>query len=499
MSLFDSLNIGRVALLTQQRAIQTTGRNIANVNTPGYARQRPIFAPIPAVFGGDGLPRGGGVELVEVERVVDLSLEAQLQREQSQLSFDTAFESGLSRIEGALDEIAGTGLTSRLDRFFKTLGDVANDPSDLTTREAAVQAADELVSQIRATDLRLEQLEVDLNGQLDRTTQEINEIATEVAQLNQRIREQEFGASGTSELRDRRTFLLGQLGEKIGFTSFERADGTAAVFIGGGFVLVDGEVSARLEVDTTQPTPLADPTFFNIYHVIGGTRSGPITPRLSGGELGATLELRDDRVQFYRQQVDRIAFSIADRFNTVHAAGRGLIDDNARNLFVDRLTATAGTPPGTALASVAGAAGLIAVNPDLLIDSRHLAAGLPATGPAQPGDNANALALAGLQTQASAVFDIGDPVVGPATGAVQTLNQFLASTASSLGAEIAGVRSSVASGELSVAELNSRREAFSGVSIDEEVTQLVKFQRGFEASARLLSTVDELLERLLSI
>ena len=171
MSLFDSLNIGRVALLTQQRAIQTTGRNIANVNTPGYARQRPIFAPIPAVFGGDGLPRGGGVELVEVERVVDLSLEAQLQREQSQLSFDTTFESGLSRIEGALDEIAGTGLTSRLDRFFKTLGDVANDPSDLTTREAAVQAADELVSQIRATDLRLEQLEVDLNGQLDRITQ----------------------------------------------------------------------------------------------------------------------------------------------------------------------------------------------------------------------------------------------------------------------------------------------------------------------------------------
>jgi flagellar hook-associated protein 1 len=499
MSLFDSLNIARTALLTSQRAIQTTGRNIANANTPGYARQRPIFAPIPSVFGGDGLPRGGGVELREVERVVDLNIEAQLQREQSQLSFDTAIEGGLARLEGALDELSDTGFSNRLDGFFNALNDVANDPSDLTTRETAIQRADELASQLRATDLRLEQLETDLNGQLSRTTDEINEIASEVAGLNQRIREQEFGSSGTSELRDRRTFLLSQLGEKIDFTTFEREDGTAAVFIGGGFVLIDGEVSARLETDTTQPTPLADPTFFNIYHVISGTRSGPITSRISGGELGATLELRDDRVQFYRQQVDRLAFTIASRFNTVHAAGRGLIDGSSRNLFVDRLTAVAGTPPGTALASVAGAAGLIAVNADLVLDSRHFAAGTPTAGAAQPGDNRNALALAGLQNTASAVFQIGDPAAGPATGAVQTLNQFVASTASTLGAELSGIRSSIASGELAVAELSGRRESLSGVSIDEEVTQLVRFQRGFEASARLLSTVDELLERLLAI
>jgi flagellar hook-associated protein 1 len=499
MSLFDSLNIARTGLLTQQRAIQTTGRNIANVNTPGYARQRPIFAPIPAVFGGDGLPRGGGVELVEIERVVDLNLEAQLQREQSRLSFDTSLEGGLARIEGTLDELSDAGLSTRLDSFFKALSDVANDPADLTTREAFIQNADSLASQIRATDLRFEQLETDLNTQLGRTAQEINEIAAEVASLNQRIREQEFGTAGTSELRDRRTFLLNELGQKVDFTTFEREDGTAAVFVGGGFVLVDGETSARLEVDTAQPTPLADPTFFNLFHVIGGTRSGPITSRISGGELGATLELRDDRVQFYRQQVDRLAFTLASRVNTVHAAGRGLVDASSRNLFVDRLTAVAGTPPGTALASVQGAASRIAVNADLLLDGRNLAAGTPTAGPALPGDNRNALALASIQTQASAFFDIGDPAAGPATGAVQTLNQFVASTASALGAELAGVRSSIASGDLAVAELSSRREALSGVSIDEEVTQLVRFQRGFEASARLLSTVDELLDRLLSI
>jgi flagellar hook-associated protein 1 len=499
MSLFDSLNIARTGLLTQQRAIQTTGRNIANVNTPGYARQRPIFAPIPAVFGGDGLPRGGGVELVEIERVVDLNIEAQLQREQSRLAFDNTFEGGLARIEGTLDELSDAGLTTRLDSFFKALSDIANDPSDLTAREAFVQSADSLASQIRATDLRFEQLESDLNAQLSRTADEINQIAAEIASLNQRIREQEFNASGTSELRDRRTFLLNQLGEKVDFTSFEREDGTAAVFIGGGFVLVDGETSARLEVDTTQPTPLADPTFFNIYHVIGGTRSGPITSRISGGELGATLDLRDDRVQFYRQQVDRLAFSLSSQVNTVHAAGRGLVDASSRNLFVDRLTAVAGTPPGTALASVQGAASRIAVNADLLLDVRHVAAGTPAAGAAQPGDNRNALALASLQSQPSAIFDIGDPAAGPATGAVLTLNQFLASTASALGSELASVRSSINSGELSVAEISGRREALSGVSIDEEVTQLVKFQRGFEASARLLSTVDELLDRLLSI
>src|SRR5262245_2960087 len=150
MSLFDSLNIARTGLLSQQRAIQTTGRNIANVNTPGYARQRPIFSPIPAVFGGDGLPRGGGVQLLEVERVVDLNIEAQLQREQSQLAFSNSLEGGLSRIEGTLDELSDAGLSTRLDSFFKSLSDVANDPSDLTTREAFVQNADSLAGQIRA-------------------------------------------------------------------------------------------------------------------------------------------------------------------------------------------------------------------------------------------------------------------------------------------------------------------------------------------------------------
>src|SRR5262245_54724637 len=173
MSLFDSLNIARTGLLSQQRALQTTGRNIANVNTPGYARQRPIFAPIPAVFGGDGLPRGGGVELREVERVVVLNIEAPLQREQSQLSFDNTHDGGRSRIVGTFVDNSDAGRRKRLDAFFKSLGDVANDPSDVTTREAFVQSADSLASQIRATDLRFEQQETDLNTQIGRTTEDI--------------------------------------------------------------------------------------------------------------------------------------------------------------------------------------------------------------------------------------------------------------------------------------------------------------------------------------
>ncbi len=498
MSIFAATHIARAGLLAHQRAIQVTGRNVANISTEGYSRQRPVFTPIASVFEADGFPQGGGSRVLRVDRLVDQSIQSQLERERSQKSYNETFEIGIRRVEGILDELGDTGLSASLDQFFGALNDLANGPADFATRETVVLFGQNLVGQLQAADIRLEQLENDTNAEIARTVEEVNEITLELASINRQIRDREFGVDGSSELRDRRNILLEELGERIDFTSFERDDGSLAVFIGGGALLLDGDARSTLTT-ATDPGTLPKPDSLHIYTELNGNRTGPFTQTITGGRIGALLDLRDDRILSYRQNVDEFAFTLADRVNTTHLLGRGTVDANARNFFVDRNLAVAGTPPGTALSQVDGAASSIGINPDLLNEARHVAAGLPAAGAAAEGDNTNALALASLQSTAAAFFQVGDdPVVG-ATGSVLTLNQFLSAQAGSLGAELRGLQTRIQADELSIRELEDRRSSVSGVNLDEEVANLVRFQRGFEASARLLQTVDELLERLLSI
>lgn len=499
MGISDTLSIARTGLQAHQSALQTVARNVANASDPSYSRQRAVFSPIGSVLLPGGVAQGGGTRIVDIERTVDQALQDQLARERSRLAFSTTEEAGLSRVEDILQPLGGGSLADATNAFFRSLGDLATDPSSATARTATVQSAEALASQIGSADLRFEQLETDLNESVTRTVAEINSIAEEIVGLNVEIRSREFVSESSSELRDRRDALLEELGEKIDFTSFERPDGALSIFVAGGFLLIDADARAELQTSTAQPTALADPSFVNVFQVLNGNVAGPITSRITGGELGALLSLRDDGIQTLRQQLDRFAFSLADRINTVHAAGRGVVDASSRNLFVDRALATLGAPPGTALSSVAGAAQRIGINPDLLANAQHLAAGTPAAGAAAVGDNRNALALAAVQTQSAAVFEIGDPAGGPATGTSQTLTAFLAGVTGSLGADLRQVRQRVQTAELLVDELQRRRSSVSGVSLDEEVANLIRFQRGFEANARVLTTIDQLLQSLLSI
>jgi flagellar hook-associated protein 1 len=499
MSIFGTLSLGKQALLAHQRAIQVASRNISNANTPGYSRQRAIFEPEPTVPVAGGVSTGGGVSLDRVQRIVDLGIEAQLQREKQNGALFTDLQAGLERVENVFGDLNGAGLDNALSGFFNAVNGFAAEPNDASSRETLLRSAENLVRQIGTADTRLSEIQRDANEKIPADIDEINGLAQNIAQINGQIVEREFGTNGGfSELRDERQVLLQQLGEKIDVTSFEREDGSLAVFAAGGFALVDGSVAGGLTTSTNQPTPLGDPTFVNVFHTLNGSVNGPITSRITGGSLAATISLRDDRVPFYREQLDSFAFSLAERVNSVHLAGRGLEDDSARNLFVDSAAAGA-NPPGPTLTSVLGAARRITLNPDIVANSRHLAAGQPAAGAASAGDNSNALALAEVREQQSAFFVVGDPVTGPATGSTQTLSSFFSKVAGTLGSELGSVKRSAAQSELVTSELEDRRGQISGVSLDEEVADLIRFQRGFEASARIIRVADELLQQLLAI
>jgi flagellar hook-associated protein 1 FlgK len=507
MSIFGTLGIGKLGLLAQQRAIQVTSNNIANVNTPGYTRQRPVFVPLAPNSAPLDFPSGAGVDVPRAQRLVDEAVDAQLQRERSAQGFDVEREAGLARVESAFQELGGSGISAALTQLFGAFSELAASPADSTARQQVVQSAVSLVNLIREADQRLAQLQADANARIVQGVREINDIAADIAELNAQIFAKEATGEGVvaSALRDARGQLLEQLAERIDFTSFERSDGQIAVFVGGGFLLVDSEQAAQLEA---RPGAPGGAGFVDVYQNMGGSQNGPITGRISSGTLGAAIDLRDAALPSYRQALDELAFTLADRVNALHypqpapalpAGAFGLVDDQQRRFFID--ASQPAVPQGAALAQVAGAAGNLAIHPDLLADARHVAAGGASLGAGQgaaPGDGRVAAALGELAVAVAPFYATGDAAGAPSAPAA-SLGDFFDDLSGRLGAELLSTRRALAQEELIVAQLEERRGALSGVSLDEEVANLVRFERAYQASARVIQTADNLLGMLLEI
>jgi flagellar hook-associated protein 1 FlgK len=478
VSIFGVFNTGREGLLAQQRAIGVTSNNIANVNTPGYTRQRPVFVPTSPGFGPDGLPLGGGVHIDDVQRVADAALDAQLLRERQDLAYDEQYHSGLSRIEGVFEELGDTGISFALREFFQSLQDLSANPSGTTERQSVIETALTLTERIRENDQRLTQLQNEANLNIETLTGEVNEISREIASLNEQIRVAEVGGSTASALRDSREEALRELAERIDFTSFEREDGQIAVFVAGGFLLADGGTAGQLELRTRGAG--SNPEFYEIYQNVGGAVAGPITSQITSGEIGALLQLRDSTAPAVRDQLDEFAYTLATEFNALHDDGYGLVDNTQRNFF-------------DPLAGVTGAAAQMTLSATILGEPRHIAAAGAEDGvgnPGAPGDNTNALNMMALETT---------PVVFPVSGQTRTIPEFYDGIVGTIGAETQSTKRAAEKQGLVVSELEARRAVISGVSLDEEVTNLMRYERAYQASARVISAVDGLLDMLLAM
>lgn len=496
MSIFDALNVGKLGLLTSQRAVSVVANNVANASTPGYTRQRANLEPLRQTLGAGGVAQGGGVIVGEVQRLVDQALLHQLQAETQRQSRQSDLETGLARVEAVLGDLAGSGISGALGVFFASVEDLANAPESSTARRAVIEGARALVERIAEADQRLVQIQNDADQAIRQGAIEVSRIAQDIADLDRQISQSEVGGATASALRDQRDQLLRELAGHVDFTTLERPDGSFAVYLGSGFPLVEGQNAAQLVAENTQPIPLTEPGFVNLFFERSGGRAGPITDQIRGGSLAAHTALRDDRLPFYRGELDRLAFTLAARVNDVHLLGAGLDDASARNLFVDR-TGTGPNPPGDPLTQVTGAAGRLALNPDIVQNPRHLAAGRPAAGAAAPGDNQNALALAALQGDTGLAYYVQGDVLGAPSGQSGTLGSFFDALSGALGTEIRGAQRALRQSELLIAEVEDRIASVSGVSIDEETTQLIALQRAYQANARVISTVDEMLQDLL--
>ena len=460
MSLFDSLEIGKTSLAAQQAALQVTGNNISNVNTPGYHRQRAVLEPTSPLHTAIG-ELGTGVTVNDVRSVRDQFLELRITQATQNVAMQDAVATYLRQV-GTTFGSGESSIQENLSRFFNSFSTLATDPTSMPLRYDVVSAAESLASSFREAAQQLTEIQSQANAAAEEAVHQVNDLTSRIAQLNLQIATAEAGGHEAATLRDERSVAINELASTIDIHYYEADDGTVTVSTAGGDSLVTAGFVTELQTQTQPPNG-----YVGIF-----TPTKEITDTIRGGELGGFLQIRDRLIPAYQQQLDTLAAAVINQVNTLHAAGSDLQSPTttpALNLF---------TPP----ASVTGAAAGFAVNSVVAGDVRYIAAGQSGS----PGDNANALAIASLSFQKLLA------------GGTQTFSESFAALQFGVGTDEQSATLQSNIGNALLTQLENSRDAYSGVSIDEEATDLIRFQRAYQAAARFVSVIDQLTEELVT-
>lgn len=457
----DVLHIGYSGVSASNYGIRTTGDNITNVNTPGFHRRELILGAASPSLAAGRLSLGMGVSPDRVQRVIDSLLLGRLRETRSDAAAADARSSVLIRADAAFGDLRGQGMSPALDKLLGSFDSLAARPEDRLVRSQLVVDAERFAAEVsgRARDLR--QIREGLNTNVQASVNEINAMTAEIASINRSVKGQ---SAPPNDLLDRREALIDQLADQVDIRVIDNGDGTVDVHMTSGFALVLDERSRTL---TTQLG------VDNLLRVLG-TESGvqrDLTGSIEGGSLGGTLRARDVDISSTLQALDQFAFDFANAVNAVHTAGFGLDGVGGRNLFV---------PP----AGGPGTAEALSVDPGVAGNPDFVAAALNPL--LLPGDNANALALAGVRN---------NPMVPggstPADGLRQLLTDFADRSRTSADEVIATAATSQ--------QLSEIRDSVSGVNLDEEMVGLIKFRQSYNAAAQVLRTADEMLSEIIAL
>lgn len=323
----DVLNVSTSALLALQQALNTTGNNIANVNTPGYSRERVNLTTQTAVQTGIGTI-GNGVQVSSIQRLYDDLLatrvnDATASQSQASTYYDTASQ---------LDSLLGndsTNLSSSLQQFFNSLQTVINDPSSAANRQALISQGQSLTSRFNLFSGQIANMQSNVNGQLNSVVSDINSKASQIADLNQQIASSpDLSTGGPSDLLDKRSLLLQQLSQDVSVKTVTQDDGSVNVFIGTGQALVVGSRSQPLSIVSNA----YDAQRAEVGYTSGGA-STVISDQLTGGAIGGLLQVRSEVLDPAQNALGRIAISLASEFNTQHKLGVDLNGNAGGDFF----------------------------------------------------------------------------------------------------------------------------------------------------------------------
>lgn len=463
---FDILGIGWSALSSHRLAGEVVGHNMANAATPGYSRQRADLLARDPWLGRPG-PIGTGVDVRGIQQARDDLIERSLLGAGAGQGFQSQRVQVLTTLESAFGVGADDAIDRTLQDFFSALQDLASNPGGAAERVAVLAAGRSLGDAFRVQRARLEEARAALDGQVAGMVGDIQSRLEQIAELNRDIRIQEASGGSANDLRDRRSLLANEVAERIGVVTVADDQGNLNLALSDGTLLVNGERAARLVAEAQAANDgLLAPV------VVAPDGSRRVLGEAISGRLGGLLSARDGEARRALERLDELAFGLAQAVNAQHRAGVGLDGIGGRDFFVP-------------MAAAPGAAGLLRL--DAAVD------GLPdALAAAQdplglPGDNRNASALADLRQ--ALLF----------AGGTRSAGEFWRATTADLGAGLENAGRALEQAAARLSMVSQMREAVSGVSLDEEMIELSKAQRAFEAAAKVIQAGDEMLEVILSL
>ena len=313
----DASRVAITGLQVFQRALATTANNVANVGTEGYTRQRVDIVSRPTQRFGDGF-FGSGARVSSVQRIEDQFLNARVQSSASDVARLDSYLGLVQRVENLVSGSQG-GLDSALQNFFNSLQDLSNDPASIPARQVVLSNSNTLVARFQDLNDSYEDINQEINTRLRGDINDINSLASGIADLNKAIVEASATTSGEgvpNDLVDQRNVLIGRLSERLSVNTVELSDGSVNVFIGGGESVVIGSLSRKL---STINDP-ANPGELRVGIDVGGSVFD-ITDRITGGSVSGALDFRSEQLSSIRNQTGRLALVLANEFNTQHQAG----------------------------------------------------------------------------------------------------------------------------------------------------------------------------------
>jgi flagellar hook-associated protein 1 FlgK len=447
-NLFGSISIAMSSMLAQQSAISVTANNVSNINTPGYSRQRAELTEGDSVMTGTRMV-GTGVTLSKITSLRDRVLELRIDAEKQQQGALQAQVNSLSDIEVMFSSDT-TNLGDSINIFFNSLSDLSSDPSSVPLRQTVLMNANNLANGFQNTAVTLQQRQSSLDQDIQQSVTQINQIAKQIADLNRQI--SAMGSTNEDQIGafvDQRTSLLGNLSDLIG-NQVTTGDDGLTVTTANGTPLVVGTRSFDLRSSKNAD---GSPRISS-----GGE---DITGSITGGKLEGLLSVRNTVIPGILGSLDTLASDLANTFNTAHGEGFDLKGNAGADFFV--------APP----VDGKGAAISFAVN---IADPSLLAASSDGTA----GSNGNVNNLIAVRGQRNANGNT-------------PLDQY-AGIAFNIGSRIANANTELNASELIGQQLSDQRGALSGVSLDEEAADLVRFQRAYEAAARVLTVISDMTE-----
>lgn len=340
------LSIGLTGLNAAQAGLSTTGHNITNASTDGYNRQRVVQSTLDPLFSGTGF-FGQGTSVQDVQRIYSQFLVSQVRSADTAHSDYEVYSNEISQIDNLLaDETAG--LSPVVQDLFKGIQQVASSPGSIPARQAMLSSSAALVDRFHTLNERLTEIRSGVDSQMSSTTEAINSLATEIANLNLRIKNTEAaGGVQANDLHDQRDKLIGQLNQQVRVSTLTQSDGSINVFFGSGQPLVLGASTYQL---TTGPSP-TNPEDLAIYSTLGGASVLIPDDLVTGGTLGGLMRFRNDALNTATNELGRLAVTIAKNFNDQHALGQDL-DGNLGGLYFNTLSPDVVQTSGTGTASM---------------------------------------------------------------------------------------------------------------------------------------------------